>query len=164
MYISSRVEIQNLIDNAKRLDADSLQVLKAISILNLVTTIGAMRATRTLVTLAMCDSPTDSNKSYWEQIIDRLLQKNIITHRRQLDELRIWQGSDFNVDSELANYIEKERSPLVKLLSTIRPLTPIVVATCNTNRSNLQSRHLQTRIICNYNWGSAGIPAIWDTL
>jgi hypothetical protein len=120
------VEIQNLIDDAKRLDADSLRVLKAIGILNLVTTVGAMRATRTLVTLAMCDSPTDSNKSQWEQIIDQLLQKNIITHRRQLDELRIWQGSDFNVDSELANYIEKERSHLSELLSTIRPLTPIV--------------------------------------
>lgn len=74
----------------------------------------------------MCDSPTDSNKSQWEQIIDQLLQKNIITHRRQLDELRIWQGSDFNVDSELANYIALERSHLSELLSTIRPLTPIV--------------------------------------
>ena len=120
------VEIQNLIDDAKRLDVDSLRVLKAIGILNLVTTTGAMRATPTLVTLAMCDSPTDSNKNQWEQIIDRLLQKNIINHRRQLDELRIWQGSDFNVDSELANYIALERSHLSELLSTIRPLTPIV--------------------------------------
>ncbi|MHC5915547.1 MAG: hypothetical protein ACYTXE_32160 [Nostoc sp.] len=31
------------------------------------------------------------------------------------------------------------------------------VATCNTNRLNLQSRHLQTRIICNYNCASARI-------
>ncbi|MBW4641838.1 MAG: hypothetical protein KME23_02240 [Goleter apudmare HA4340-LM2] len=120
------VEIQNLIADAKRLDTDSLRVLKTIGILNLVTTTSAMRATRTLVTLAMCDSPSDSRKSRWEQVIDNLLQKGIITHRRQLDELRIWQGSDFNVDIELTAYIEKERSPLVKLLSTIRPLTPIV--------------------------------------
>jgi DNA-binding XRE family transcriptional regulator len=28
----------------------------------------------------------------------------------------------------------------------------LAVATCNTNRSNLQSRHFQTRIICNYNF------------
>jgi hypothetical protein len=33
----------------------------------------------------------------------------------------------------------------------------IVVTTCNTNRSNLQSRHFQTRINCNYNYASARI-------
>ncbi len=31
------------------------------------------------------------------------------------------------------------------------------VTTCNTNRSNLQSRHFQTRINCNYNYASARI-------
>lgn len=120
------VEIQDLITDAKRLDADSLRVLKTIGILNLVTTTGALRATRALVTLAMCSHASDSNKSHWEQVIESLCSKGIITHRRQLDELRIWQGSDFNVDVELTDYVEKERSPLVSLLPAIRPLTPIV--------------------------------------
>ena len=120
------VEIQNLITDAKHLELDSLRVLKAIGILNLVTTTGAMRATRTLVTLSLCNIPSDNTKSHWGMVIDDLLQKGIITYRRQLDELRIWQGSDFNVDIELANYIEQERSPLLNLVSSIRPLTPIV--------------------------------------
>jgi hypothetical protein len=120
------VEIQNLIADAKGQDVDSLRVLKTIGILNLVTTTGAMRATRTLVTLAMCYLPSDENKSYWEKVIENLHRKGTITHRRQLDELRIWQGSDFNVDIELTNYLEKERSPLVSLFSNIRPLKPIV--------------------------------------
>ena len=34
---------------------------------------------------------------------------------------------------------------------------PLGVATCNTNRSNLQSKHFQTRIKCNYNYTSARI-------
>ena len=84
-------------------------------------------ATRHLVTLAMCDRPDDSeNIKSWGQIIDELLEKGLITHRRQLDELRIWQGSDFNVDSELSRYLEEERSPLFSLLSSIRPLKPLV--------------------------------------
>ncbi len=120
------VEIQDLITDAKRLDADSLRVLKTIGILNLVTTTGAIRATRALVTSSMCSHASDNNKSHWEQVIEGLLQKGIITHRRQLDELRIWMGSDFNVDLELTDYVEKERSPLLSLLSAIRPLTPIV--------------------------------------
>ncbi|MBE9019911.1 hypothetical protein IQ272_28040, partial [Chroococcidiopsidales cyanobacterium LEGE 13417] len=120
------VEIQNLVTDAQHLDADSLRVLKTIGILNLVTTTGAIRATRTLVTLAMCDRPSDRDKNHWEQVIENLLQKGIITHRRQLDELRIWQGSDFNVDAELTALVEQERSPLVNLLSAVRPLKPLV--------------------------------------
>jgi hypothetical protein len=50
----------------------------------------------------------------------------LITHRRQLNELRIWQGSDFNIDNELIRYREENREPLFKLLSSIRPLKPLV--------------------------------------
>lgn len=121
------VEIQTLINDAKSLEEDSLRVLKTIGILNLVTTTSPLRATRTLVTLAMCDFATDDNKALWEQEIDNLLQKGILTYRRQLDELRIWQGSDFNVDIELSKYLEQERSHLVNLLSDLRPLSPLVV-------------------------------------
>lgn len=128
------VEIQDLINDAKRLEEDSLKVLKTIGILNLITVTGSMRATRTLVSLAMCDSPSETLRErpseaqihYWQEIIDQLLKQNLITHRRQLDELRIWQSSDFNVDGELSTYIEQERSPLVKLLSLHRPLKPLV--------------------------------------
>lgn len=120
------VEIQDLISDAKRLEEDSLRVLKTIGILNLITVTGSMRATKTLVSLAMCDYPSEEQINYWQKIIDELLNQNLITHRRQLDELRIWQGSDFNVDTELNIYIEQERSPLVKLLSIHRPLKPLV--------------------------------------
>ena len=121
------VEIQDLIADAKYLEPNILKVLKTIGILNLVTITGVTRATRHLVTLAMCDRPTDSESiKYWGQLVDKLLSRGLITHRRQLDELRIWQGSDFNVDSELSRYLSEERSPLFILLSSIRPLKPIV--------------------------------------
>jgi hypothetical protein len=120
------VEIQDLISDAKRLEEDSLRVLKIIGILNLITITGSMRATKNLVSLAMCDRPSEEQINYWLQVIDGLLKQNLITHRRQLNELRIWQGSDFNVDSELNTYIEQERSPLVKLLSLHREQKPLV--------------------------------------
>ena len=134
--LSRWVEIQGLIADAKHLETDTLKVLKTIGILNLVTTTGAVRATRELVTLAMCDFPTAidvtegsfvaSNPEYWEDIIDRLLKRNVITHRRLLDELRIWEGSDFNIEGEIAALIEQERSPITSILSTISPLKPLV--------------------------------------
>jgi hypothetical protein len=42
------------------------------------------------------------------------------------DELRLWEGSDFNVDAEVAALIEQERSPLANLLSETYPLKPLV--------------------------------------
>jgi len=128
------VEVQDLIADAKYLDSDILRVLKTIGILNLVTITGLTRATRELVKFAMCDCvasrrhrPNDTKEiESWDRVIGELLEKGLITHRRQLDELRIWQGSDFNVDNELIRYREENREPLFELLSSIRPLKPLV--------------------------------------
>ncbi|MCT7964677.1 hypothetical protein NG791_28780 [Laspinema sp. D1] len=119
------IEVQGLInDVAKTLDADSLRVLKTIGTLNIVTTTGALKATRSLVSLALSNSVEEAEN--WQRAIDNLLQKGIVTYRRQVDELRIWEGSDFNVDSAVADYLAKQRSPLVELLSEIRPMDPLV--------------------------------------
>jgi hypothetical protein len=122
------IEVQGLInDVSKSLDVDSLRLLKTIGTLNIVTTTGALKATRSLVTMAMCDRPNDGEQfGFWEKIIDGLLNKGIITHRRQVDELRIWQGSDFNVDRAIADLMQSERGTLVSLLSEFRPLKPLV--------------------------------------
>jgi hypothetical protein len=121
------VEIQNLIADARHLDEDYRRVLKTIGTLNLVTTTGAVKATPELVTLALCDSPNDEDEQRkWDDIIDRLLRRNVITHRRLWDELRLWEGSDFNVDAEVAALTEQERSPLASLLSETYPLKPLV--------------------------------------
>jgi len=121
------VEIQNLIADARHLDEDYRRVLKTIGTLNLVTTTGAVKATPELVTLALCDSPNDDlQRQKWDDIIDRLLRRNTITHRRLWDELRLWEGSDFNVDAEVAALTEQERSSLANLLSETYPLKPLV--------------------------------------
>ncbi|NES19184.1 MAG: hypothetical protein F6K41_09695 [Symploca sp. SIO3E6] len=121
------VEIQNLIADTRHLDEDYRRVLKTIGTLNLVTTTGAVKATPELVRLALCDSPKDEEQHQkWDDIIDRLLRRNLITHRRLWDELRLWEGSDFNVDAEVAALIEQERSPLASLLAANYPLKPLV--------------------------------------
>ncbi|MDV3001935.1 MAG: hypothetical protein N5P05_003541 [Chroococcopsis gigantea SAG 12.99] len=121
------VEIQDSIKDAKNLGEDPLKALKAIGILNLITTTGSCRATRNLVSLAMCDDPEDRDGlNYWHDIIEQLLNRGSVTYFRQLDELRIWQGSDFNIDKALSQTIELQEGSLVRLLSDLRPLNPIV--------------------------------------
>lgn len=121
------VEIQGLIQDARDRNPDVLKVLKTIGILNLVTSTGVLRATPQFVTLALCNRADDeTEQKHWQDIIKTLQQNGLITYRSQLDELRIWEGSDFNVEAAIYSLLEKERTPLAELLSAIRPLKPLV--------------------------------------
>ena len=85
------------------------------------------KALRQVQVKILSDSPNDEEQQQkWDDIIDRLLRRNVITHRRLWDELRLWEGSDFNVDAEVATLTEQERSPLASLLSETYPLKPLV--------------------------------------
>ncbi|NEO27006.1 MAG: hypothetical protein F6K03_08945, partial [Kamptonema sp. SIO4C4] len=125
-HLQRWVEIQDLITDAKHLDEERLRVLKAIAILNLVTTTGVAKATRRLVTLALADNGVTVREDEVHPAIQQLLDQGVIHYRRQIDELRLWQGSDFNVDLELAKSLEGIQTPLAQLLSEFRPLKPVV--------------------------------------
>ncbi|WP_055073589.1 hypothetical protein [Pseudanabaena sp. 'Roaring Creek'] len=122
------VEIQTLVSDARNSDPESLKLLKTVGILNLVTSTGGLRASRDLVMWAMCDHPNDrTSRTSISRLIDEFLnQKGILHHRKKIDELRIWEGSDFDVESAITTYIENERSPLAKILADVSKLKPVV--------------------------------------
>jgi len=121
-------EIQTIIDDANDLDEPTLQVLKAIGILNLVTTTGSLRATPELVKLALCDRPSDAEQQgYWQSIIDVLIkERRRVTYRKQINELRIWEGSDFDFEEAIRDQSDQDRRPLAELLTEFQPLSPMV--------------------------------------
>ena len=121
------VEIQDRISDARHLDVETIQVLKTIGILNLISNTGSLKASRKLVSLAMCDS-TDktSNMKKWDKIIVELTKKGFVTWRKQLDELRIWEGSDFDIDKEVNDQMQQIRTPLSELLNEYYPTKPFV--------------------------------------
>jgi hypothetical protein len=140
------VEVQGLIQDAKDQSQDVLKVLKTIGILNLVTSTGKFRATPELIVLALCDSPTDqTGRKHWQKVIQSLKQKKLITHRQTQDELRIWQGSDFDVEAAIQAQIEQSRHPLVELLTAIYPLKPLVAQRHYTTTGNL--RYFEQRYV-----------------
>lgn len=122
------VEIQTLVSDARNSDPESLKLLKTVGILNLVTSTGGLRASRDLVMWAMCDQPNDRTlQTSISRLIDEFLnQKGILHHRKKIDELRIWEGSDFDVESAITTYIESERSSLAKILADVSKLKPVV--------------------------------------
>lgn len=120
-------EVQGLITDARHLDEDSLNALKAIGILNLVTATGVMRASRELVILALSNHPSGKREQgHWDKVINQLQNRGLITYRRQLNELRIWEGSDFDADAAVTSWIEQERLSLAEVLVKFSPLKPII--------------------------------------
>lgn len=136
MGLSSRpniqkwLEVQGVVADASRrvdLSPEVIQALKTIGTLNLITSAGALRATQALSILPLCELPSEAvGGNPWQAAIQTLLEKNLITYRKQLDELRIWEGSDFNVQVAIGQYFEQERGSLVEILSRVRPLKPLV--------------------------------------
>ncbi|MFN6453038.1 MAG: helix-turn-helix domain-containing protein [Nostoc sp. EfeVER01] len=81
--------------------------------------------------------------------------RNAIKNAEQNDYLvRVQENNPNNGKFDWQYYIftSKEDTKLFR-----ENHSSIGVTTCNTNRSNLQSRHFQTRINCNYNYASARI-------
>lgn len=140
------VEVQGLIQDAKDQSQDVLKVLKTIGVLNLVTSTGKFRATPELVALALCDSITDEKgRKHWQKVIQHLKQKKLITHRKTQDELRIWQGSDFDVEAAIQAQIEQSYTPLVELLTAIYSLKPLVAQRHYTTTGTL--RYFEQRYV-----------------
>ena len=122
------VEIQSRLADASHLDPDALLVLKTIGILNLISTTGSLKASRKTVELAMCNDPDDGGElSNWDGIIDKLLQKGFLVWRKRIDELRIWEGSDFDIEKELSDQAHVFNVSLADLFNKYFPLRPLVV-------------------------------------
>lgn len=120
-------EVKGLIDDHRNGEADELRVLKTIGILNLAGVGGFLKASRELVVLSLCDSLDDrEEKRRWNKTLDHLLGRGLVMHRRQVDELRIWEGSDFDVEAAVREQIEQQRTSLATLLAEACPLRPVV--------------------------------------
>jgi len=121
-------EVKSLIDDHRNGEPDELKALKTIGLLNLASATGFLKASRELVVLALCDMPADSaTQSHWQKVVDSLIERGLVIHRRQVDELRIWEGSDFDVEAAVSQYLEQQRAPLAALLTETCLLRPVVV-------------------------------------
>lgn len=121
-------EVRSLVEDHRNGDPDELRSLKTIGLLNLASATGFLKASRQLVVLALCDSPGNrSEQNQWSKVIDSLIERGLVVHRRQVDELRIWEGSDFDIEAAISQYLEQQRSTLAALLTETCPLRPVVV-------------------------------------
>ena len=96
------------------------RLVKAIALLNLVSTAGTIRASRQV--LAFTDSHVD-------ETLAGLEAGGIVTYRDFADEYRIWQGTDVDIRRLLDSARRQvERPPLVEILSGIDEPSSVVAA------------------------------------
>ena len=120
-------EVHSLIRDAIGLPEDEQDALKVVGTLNLVGSSGPIRASRSLCVAALLDKPGDTGEAKRiRAVLERLCAKRLITYRQQVDEFRIWEGSDFDVEGAVRSFITAERRTLADVLAAVAPLSPIV--------------------------------------
>lgn len=123
------LEIETRIRDASSIAAQDRALLKCIGVLNLISSGGALRASKVLLQFASLQYFENKSKKSFEESIKRLEKAGLVTYREFADEYRIWQGSDF--DLRRAIEVAKrtlEQSDLSELLNKYAPLHPIVAA------------------------------------
>ena len=105
---------------------DQLQALKTIGVFNLISFSGSFRATKELVLLALLEQPKENeSKKQWEAVLDCLVDKKLVTWRKQLNEYRVWQGTDFDIEDAITREVETIRQPWPPL-EFFAPLNPCI--------------------------------------
>jgi hypothetical protein len=106
-------------------DAPPLQIalLKAIGLLNIIGAQGNLKASPALVGLCFEADADDQSQA----LIDDLLARSIVQFRRFSNEYRVWAGSDFDLEGELARArAELSQIDLISTLTQRPPPRPLV--------------------------------------
>lgn len=123
------IEIHNRILDARYLNAEELQALKTIGLLNLVSLGGNLKASMQTTLSALSDYPVLAQSDAYQQgevIIRSLMSKGFITYRESFDELRLWQGTDFNIENALQETQEQLSLNIVNVLNKHFEMLPLV--------------------------------------
>ncbi|NJL55083.1 hypothetical protein HC928_07760, partial [bacterium] len=117
------VEVHNLIGSLDdQVSDEELSLLKTIGTLNLIDSFGEFKAKSELVRLACIDTP-DQNYPI-ETLLNSIRGRGILNERK--DELRLWEGTDFDISAELNHLMETERESLAEILSQSYPIKPTI--------------------------------------
>ena len=124
------LEIDTRIRDSRGLGQDGLKALKVIGLLNLISTGGALRASREMLAYALADGQaSDVGARAAQELLSELEAAGLITYRDFADEFRVWQGTDFDLKGALEmsrRRFRDERADAV--MRRAMELTPAVAA------------------------------------
>jgi hypothetical protein len=120
-------EVHAVVSDVRTLDPDSVATIKTVAVLNLIASSGPLRASRGLVIASLTMDPrSDSEYARWGGVLDQLAERGLVTYRRQFDEYRLWEGSEFDVEAAIRSRAMAAAARLSTVLDEAVPLNPLV--------------------------------------
>jgi hypothetical protein len=139
LQVNRWAEVHNVIRESQGLSGDETDALKTIGTLNLIASAGPLRASREVVLAALAENPVSgSERKRWEKVLSELIERRVVTYRKQVDEFRLWQGSDFDIEGAVAEYQTQHRLPISRVLERLAPLPPVVAQRHSYQTGNLR--------------------------
>ncbi|WP_285184539.1 hypothetical protein [Rhodococcus sp. MEB041] len=122
------MEIETRIRDTSGLNELELEAVKSIGLLNLISSGGAIRASKSLLAFALITGrPGAKTLGDVQKVLNRLEEHGLIVYRDFSDEYRIWQGSDYNLRYSIERgKRECADKSLSDLLNAATPLEPAV--------------------------------------
>lgn len=121
------IEIQSMIFEHKELPFFEKKIIKTIGVLNLLSSISGMKASKKMICVAL--SITDPLNNEVLSTLDKLVSKGILIYRAYADEYRLWEGSDFDIEKAILE--ERARlalEPLDTIMEISAPQPPVIAA------------------------------------
>ena len=101
--------------------AEEVELVKTIGLLNIIGAHGGLKASQSIVELCF------SNKQKIKQALTALTKKSIIQFRKYSSEYRVWQGSDFDLESAVQDELNQiSHFNLPESLNDRKALPPVV--------------------------------------
>jgi len=101
--------------------SEEIVLVKTIGLLNIIGAHGGLKASQTIVELCLQD------KGKVLQALNALIQKSIIQFRKYSSEYRVWQGSDFDLETAVQDELNQvSHFSLPESLNDRKALPPIV--------------------------------------
>lgn len=126
-------EIRNRIEAAKELHDLELKVLKSVGVLNLMSGSDRVGASAPIVAESVVGPDGKANERRGVQaILQRLVDRSLVTYREFAGEYQVWEGSDFDARSHIAAAREQlsgasgAEEQVVQILDEARPLRAAV--------------------------------------
>ena len=133
------LEIENRLRDTWGLDETETAVLKAMGVLNLVSSSGTLRASKPLLEFALNPSAQSKQTREIRKALKSLEKRGIITYRDFSDEYRVWQGSDYDLHGSIeVARAEAQGLSLVEVLNRTVELSPAVAGRHSQQRGTLR--------------------------
>lgn len=124
------LEIETRIRDSVGLTPIQLRAVKAVGVLNLVSSGGRIRASRNMIDFALIGHAQECSSESVASIDDtlnELVEAGIITYRAFSDEYRVWQGSDYDLRRVIENARQQfQNADLATILNESVSLEPAV--------------------------------------